>query len=166
MERNNHGHAIILSLVDVYGIPRMSEDMSYGLYLHDANYFGDKNKQALPIDIHKRMIGWDTNLRTKVLAASQLNTYIKDGSVIINSELTLSEMAAFVVKKAGKMGASGKNHDDTVTSAAIAAAILSIKPTGYNISPVYVSNVNPYTPDVSKYALPTVTNSIRIPNSI
>ena len=167
VESNNHGHAILTSLVDIYGIPKMGDDMNYGLYLHDINYWGDRNKQNLPENLIKRRLGWDTNTRTKVLAITHLNLALRDKSIKINSDVTLKELITYVLLKRGKMGAVGKNHDDTVTAAAIAAAILSIKPSSLNYSPVYIVNEKPYTQTRQEYSslgLPTVVNNISLPN--
>jgi hypothetical protein len=84
VERNNHGHAVILAL----------EITGYGnLYLS-------------PFD-HK--VGWLSTLKSKVLAVDNTAQLLRDGSITINDEGTIGELTIF---EAASLSAPAGETDD------------------------------------------------------
>lgn len=96
VERNNHGHAVIVKLV---------EFQTPGLY------FFDNGKP-----------GWDTNSATKPIMVNEFEEAIREGYMEIYDQVTLGEMEGFEWKDNGTAGAPDDDdfHDDTVIAAAIA----------------------------------------------
>lgn len=94
VEKNNHGHAVLLQLEDHLLYPN--------LYEHKPN---EK--------------GWLTNSVTRPLMLDALIDGIENNMMILNSYDTLSECLTFVNNK-GKLEAEDGEHDDTIIASAIA----------------------------------------------
>ena len=84
VERNNHGHAVLLAL----------------------EYLGYEYIYISPID---KKPGWLSNRRDKVLATSHAAQVLREGSCTINSEGVLNELATF---EARTLKAPEGDHDD------------------------------------------------------
>lgn len=119
VERNNHGHAVINTLLFEAHYPEAFDDRS-GLYLHQE--FDEYKK------IKTRLRGWPTNRATRVFALDTLATMLGDNEIRPRAPETISEMMKFVKKPGGKSGGQGKSRDDRVMSAAIGAALLKLRP--------------------------------------
>jgi hypothetical protein len=84
VERNNHGHAVLLAL----------------------EYAGYENLYVSPMD---KKAGWLSNRRDKVLAVDHAVQVVREGGCTINHEGTLTELA---VLEAGTLKAPEGAHDD------------------------------------------------------
>ncbi len=102
IERNMHGHAVLLALSTVYGYPN--------LYAH-AEY--DASLGTTP------RLGWPTTSSTKPVMIDALAQAIRERRPFRNAAL-LGECRTYVVKDNGDTAASGSLHDDRVMAAAIA----------------------------------------------
>lgn len=98
VESNNHGHAVLLELV---------ENIGY------ANLF-----YAAP-----DRPGWKTDSFTRPIMIDQLIEAVSNGKVKLNSKETLKEMSLLVEERRKIQAPSGK-HDDCVIAAAIGVQML------------------------------------------
>jgi hypothetical protein len=104
VERNNHGHAVLLNLVN--GIIRQ------GLIKYPAypQVFVGPDKK----------FGWLTSASSKPQMLEELDRAIRSGELVINSKQFINEARKFNYLGANKMGASIGEHDDIVMAMAIA----------------------------------------------
>jgi len=94
VERNNHGHAVILQL----------KNKKYSnLYVHDDGKYG-----------------WHTNAKTKPLMIDKLEQAVREGFISIADEGVLAEMLTFQYNEKGSAEAAVGKHDDRVMAMAIA----------------------------------------------
>jgi hypothetical protein len=94
VESNNHGHAVILELVEHLKYPNL--------------YYAKKDRP-----------GWITDSITRPVMLNQLIDAVHNDHVRINSAVTLKEMITLVNQK-GKIQAVDGKHDDAVMATAIA----------------------------------------------
>lgn len=92
VERNNHGHAVILALRKL------------------------KDSRVARGEDHKR--GWLTTKQTRPVGIDSLAAAIRDGDLIIHSQAIIDEMQTFVVNEKGKPEAAEGYHDDLVMALA------------------------------------------------
>ena len=105
VERNNHGHAMILNLCN--GIVRKGV-VAYPQYPHV--YIGPDRK-----------LGWHTTPLSKPQMVDELDRAIRSEEMVINSKLFIDEAKKFVSLKGGGMGVpENVGHDDVVIATAIA----------------------------------------------
>lgn len=93
-ERNNHGHAVILSLVREQRYPHI---------------FRDRDNEH----------GWITTETSRTEALSILDKEIRDGKWTTPDQEVLGELRTFVINKRGKAEASTGSYDDLVMVGAI-----------------------------------------------
>lgn len=98
VESNNHGHAVLLELVENIGYP---------------NLFYAKDGQP----------GWITNSITRPIMIDQVIEAASEETVKFNSKETLQEMR-LLTEVNGKIQAPANKHDDCVFAAAIAVQML------------------------------------------
>jgi hypothetical protein len=81
------------------------------------------------------LLGWDTTTKTRAVALAALEEGLRDGSLTVHGQRTLSEMAAFALparRADGEYGApraQKDEHDDLVMALAIAYAVVVRAPT-------------------------------------
>lgn len=105
IERNNHGHATLQELVDIYPTSRI---------------YTEEHIDREDTDEETRKVGWNTSAQSKPILTSGLDellTHDKDGIVWRG---TVNELNTFVYDKKGRMGAQPGGFDDQVMSYAIA----------------------------------------------
>lgn len=93
VERNNHGHAVLLRLTQ--------------LQVRPARGLDDRP-------------GWLTTAQSKPMAIDFLAETLRDGLGVIRTQATLSELQIYRVEKDGDTGAPSGYHDDRVMARAIA----------------------------------------------
>lgn len=98
IERNNHGHSVINSLLNEYNYRRQ--------YRTEDGKFGFLTTSKTKVDM--------------LLGTNGLEKAIFEGDIIVNDEIFLHEARSFEVKDSGEMGASEGDYDDTVIANAIA----------------------------------------------
>ncbi|CZF79711.1 hypothetical protein [Grimontia marina] len=103
-ERNNHGHAFILKLKDLYPISRIYEER-----------YIDRDDEE-----EKVKLGWLTTKQSKPLLTEGMKTLLRNGQSGINWIGTVSEMHTYVYDKKGSMGAQEGCFDDQCMSYMIA----------------------------------------------
>ena len=115
VERNNHGHSVLNSLINHYSYPLQEKDCS-GVYLH-SEYDPTKKKQppAKP--------GFPTNVKTKALAINSITELVFDAGLKINSRGTANELRNFCKLPGGRWGCI-IGHDDCVMSLAVGCAVI------------------------------------------
>lgn len=118
-ERNNHGHAVIVSLQGC-DYPDQESDEIFGLYCHQ-----EYDQQ---LKTHLRRPGWPTTTKTRPILLQALDDAVDAGDIWIRSKGTVSEMTSFVKLPGGKSGAQEGCHDDRVMSLALAVAVLKLLP--------------------------------------
>jgi hypothetical protein len=102
VERNNHGHAVILYLDEVLGY---------------TNLFRTK-KENKKTDMDEIRIGWTTDRVTRPLMIDTLIEGVEHGTIILNDKDTLAQCLT-LVNNDGKIEAEEGKHDDLVIAAAI-----------------------------------------------
>jgi hypothetical protein len=102
VERNNHGHAVLLKLDEV---------LEYG------NIFRTR-KENKKTELEEIKLGWPTDRVTRPLMLDTLIEGVENGTVILNDRETLGECLT-LVNNEGKIEAEEGKHDDTVIAAAI-----------------------------------------------
>lgn len=121
IERNNHGHAVIESLMGI-GYPLQQDQECSGIYQHI-----EYDQQKLP---KTRRPGFPTTPKTKYLALDQLAAMVDQEDLVLRSLKTVIELSNYVKKPGGKAGGEGKSHDDLVTSLAVGAFALNMRARG------------------------------------
>jgi hypothetical protein len=104
VERNNHGHAVLHSLVHDHHYPN--------LYAHPEG-----------AGTHRERLGWPMNAQTRPLALGALERMLRDAPEAFASRRLLEQCRSFVYHDNGKSGALPGEHDDLVIAAAIALAV-------------------------------------------
>lgn len=103
VERNNHGHAVLLNLSN--GIVRLGV-VKYPSY---PNLF-------IGFD---RKLGWLTHSSTKPQMVEELDRALRNGVLYTTSRDFITEAKSFQFQKGGKMGASSGSYDDIVMATAL-----------------------------------------------
>ncbi len=114
VERNNHGHAVILALrTGVAHKLWTGEEARYPkLYYHEDATERNGKESSKP--------GWPTTQTTKPLMVDKLGAGLRDMSYRTRSRIFLSEAKLFAHLDGGGMGAPRGYHDDTVICRCIA----------------------------------------------
>lgn len=107
IERNNHGHTVLYTLITELGYPTRLPNQWGGIFV------GEDKKP-----------GFHTNTKTKGVGYNLFNKIVSDDSLQINSKRTLEQMRIFSHLPGNKLGAAS-GHDDCVTSSMLAAVILT-----------------------------------------
>ncbi len=103
-ERNNHGHAVIQKLRDVY--PHR--------FIYSEQYLDRDTDEETP------KLGWLTTAQSKPVVIEGLKTLLREDVSGINWIGTVNEMNTYVYDAKGRMNAQDKCFDDQVMSYAIA----------------------------------------------
>lgn len=106
VERNNHGHAVLLKLNEIIDYPNLFRTRK-------------ENKKT---DYEEVKLGWGTDRITRPLMLDILIEGIESGSVIINDKETLGECLT-LINNEGKIEATEGKHDDNVIAAAISVQL-------------------------------------------
>jgi len=102
VERNNHGHAVLLKLDEI---------------LEYTNIYRTR-KENKKTEIEEVKLGWPTDRITRPLMMDAFIEGVESGSVILNDRETLGECLT-LINNDGKIKASDGKHDDLIISAAI-----------------------------------------------
>jgi len=86
--------------------------------IYDNLYFTTKEDERTQTQTKK--LGWSTNSKTRDLMIDEFIILFEDGSLQINSPLTLSQMRTFVKKDDGKREHADGKHDDALFAGMIA----------------------------------------------
>ncbi|EIP3425926.1 tyrosine-type recombinase/integrase [Salmonella enterica] len=103
-ERNNHGHAVILKLREIYP-PR---------FIYNEQHIDQDNDDDTP------RLGWLTTRQSKPILTEGMKTLLNNGISGIRWTGTLSEMNTYVYNAKGSMNAQEGCFDDQVMSYCIA----------------------------------------------
>ncbi|WP_173636212.1 terminase [Paramixta manurensis] len=103
-ERNNHGHAVLQKLREIYP-PR---------YIYSEQHIDHVN------DDETKKLGWLTTRQSKPIMIEGLKTLLRDDISGIRWSGTISEMTTYVYDKKGSMNAQEGCFDDQVMSYALA----------------------------------------------
>lgn len=107
VERQNHGHAVLLKLRELgFDKPHFLGGSLY--YCHRGS------------DIGSSRAGWDTNSNTRDAMLSELAEAVEAGSMVVRDREFLAECLAFRLQPSGKWEADPGAHDDSVVKWAIA----------------------------------------------
>lgn len=104
VERNNHGHSALNTLMNVLRYPNLYRHLDY-----DA-----RTGQSLP------SIGWPTDLKTRPIMLDELRAAIEAGQLEVRDRVLLEECLTFQANKTGKYEAREGCHDDDIIATAIA----------------------------------------------
>ncbi len=132
VEANNHGLTTLAALKPIY----------FRIY-YQREFDKRVNKMT-------RKMGWHTNRKSKPLMIDRLEKTIRNKEIIINSSLTLDELAEYVEKidpntHNVKMGAAGQGLDDRVMALAIANVTWESMPLKINEERIEYQSSNKYT---------------------
>lgn len=121
VERNNHGHAVLMAIKDLgYG---QSHWLGGSLYFHSNLTAGSKAKHFEDQKASDSRAGWDTNLLTRPVMLAELQEAYDNGLLKPKSKIFLQECSTFTLI-GSKWEASPGNHDDVVVMFAIAWQML------------------------------------------
>lgn len=109
VERNNHGHAVLLVLRQM-GYPKLYHHRGELYDLKATGYY--KTKEA--------EIGWPTTKRTKPIMEKTLAALIASKGLMAYCQEFWDECLNYVIKGDGSNGAQNGTHDDRVMAHAIA----------------------------------------------
>jgi len=104
-ERNNHGHAVLQELVDIYPTSRI---------------YTEEHLDREDTDQETQKVGWHTSAQSKPILVSGLEDLLANDADGIRWRGTVSELNIFVFDKKGRMGAQSGGFDDQVMSYMIA----------------------------------------------
>lgn len=121
IERNNHGHAVLNTLINY--------DVYENLYHHVSYNSTNGKEESAP--------GFPTNKQTKPILVSDLQEGIREEYLPISSIELVDELITFVNLGNGKMGAQEGCHDDRVMALGIA---LQVRKNTVVDEPFYVSS--------------------------
>ncbi|SEA53576.1 hypothetical protein SAMN05421743_105209 [Thalassobacillus cyri] len=112
VERNNHGHSVLNTLINQVGYENLYHHVDYD----SAN--GEERKVP----------GWPTDPKTRPIMMSDLRTVMREQSMKVNSATLLNELFTFIVNDQGKEEAQSGCHDDLVMALAIAIQLRKYMP--------------------------------------
>lgn len=121
IERNNHGHAVLNTLINY--------DTYENLYYHMSYNSSKGEEESTP--------GFPTNKQTKPILISDLQEGIREEYLPINSIELIDELITYVNLGNGKMGGQEGCHDDRVIALGIA---LQVRKHTVVDEPFYVSS--------------------------
>ncbi|MCL1123400.1 terminase [Shewanella surugensis] len=104
-ERNNHGHATLQELVDIYPVSRI---------------YHEEHIDREDVDEETLKVGWHTSAQSKPLLTSGLDDLLVNDVDGIRWRGTVAELNIFVYDKKGRMGAQTGGFDDQAMSYMIA----------------------------------------------
>lgn len=114
VERNNHGHAVLLSI----GLSNEGAGYPWLLAGPDGG------------------AGWLSNAATKPLAVNILAECLRDDALDVLSSASIDEMQIYAVLKNGSTGAPKGDHDDLVTTWALACTIARFPPSRGDVAQI------------------------------
>lgn len=117
VERNNHGHAVLLALRDIHGYPN--------IYHHTERENNDGTVESAA--------GFPTRKDTRSLMIDDLDTEIREGEYRVIDPRMKAQMTAFAFNAKGRAEATQGNHDDLVTGRAIGGQVRRL-PRGYALA--------------------------------
>lgn len=120
VERNNHGHAVLLQLIHHTDYPRMKRDEWGGIYYH-LDYDASRKQRT-------RKPGYPTTAKTKVIALDALAESILERDIGINDQETIGELMTYQKLPGAKYGAMTGCHDDLVIALALASLFVRDAP--------------------------------------
>ena len=103
VERNNHGHSTLNTLLHTCGYPN--------LYRH-ADYNNPHDRYG--------QLGWPTDAKTKPVMTDGLAAAIAEDAITLHCSELIDECFSYVVTESGSTEAQPGHHDDRVVAAAIA----------------------------------------------
>lgn len=115
VERNNHGHAVLLALEDVHRYPCV---------YHHRDVLANGEEEARP--------GWPTNVNTRTMMIDDLDTAIREGLYAPRDLRMREQMKTFHFDEKGKAVAKKGHHDDLVTGRAIGEQVRRM-PLSYSV---------------------------------
>lgn len=104
-ERNNHGHAVLQELVDIYPTARI---------------YKEEHIDREDLDEETAKVGWHTSAQSKPLLTGSFAELLDNDADGLRWRGTLAELNIFVYDKKGRMGAQAGGFDDQVMSYLIA----------------------------------------------
>ena len=124
MERNNHGHAVLLALKNIgYYEPHY---LGGPLYWHsDSSQMKDIIRDGVRGDVSRA--GWITSSATRPIMLDGLQTAIDEGHMTIHDREMLSECTTFTLQHNGKFSADNGCFDDNVIKWSIAWQMRNVK---------------------------------------
>ena len=121
VERNNHGHSVLNTLRNQLHYP----------YLYHYQRYDQRGS--------RRILGWDTNSRSKPVMIDGLDEAIREGLIVVNDEQFVRECLTYVYDEKSGRGAQAGCRDDRVVARAIAVQVA--KDVGSACNVVYVRGV-------------------------
>lgn len=112
-ERNNHGHAVLQELVEIYPTARI---------------YHEEHIDREDTDEETQKVGWHTSAQSKPLLTGGLDDLLANDADGIRWRGTVAELNIFVYDKKGRMGAQSGGFDDQVMSYMIAQEIRARMP--------------------------------------
>jgi len=139
VERNNHGHATLLKLKEIYLIDHIYKEV----------------KVDTIFDTEGTKLGWHTNLATKPRAMYDLKTAIEENLLIIPDRALLTEMKVYDREELNKIKSDPEvtNHFDLLMACMVAWEMRKhvVKLQNYNIQDKIIKqNEQNYDPDPNK----------------
>ena len=104
-ERNNHGHAVLQELVDIYPVSRI---------------YHEEHIDREDTDEETNKVGWHTSAQSKPLLTGSFEDLLANDVDGLRWRGTVAELNIFVYDKKGRMGAQAGGFDDQVMSYMIA----------------------------------------------
>jgi len=104
-ERNNHGHAVLQELVEIYPVSRI---------------YHEEHIDREDIDEETQKVGWHTSAQSKPLLTGGFEDLLANDTDGLRWRGTVAELNIFVYDKKGRMGAQAGGFDDQVMSYLIA----------------------------------------------
>jgi hypothetical protein len=114
IERNNHGHAVLLALTS--GIAHVEDDKKPNIY---QNLYHTSDPLHLG-QVPQVKPGWETTSRSKPLAIDSLAKALREETYQVRSQSMLDEALIYSYQDNGSMSAPSGMNDDLVISHAIA----------------------------------------------
>lgn len=119
-ERNNHGHAVLQKLRDIYPLRA----------IYAEQYLDRQDDDETP------KLGWLTTKQSKPVITEGLKTLLRNGVSGIRWIGTINELNTYVYDKNGRMGAQTGCFDDQVMSYAIAQEMRARMPARSKVTPI------------------------------
>lgn len=119
-ERNNHGHAVLQKLRDIYPMRA----------IYSEQYLDREDDDETP------KLGWLTTKQSKPIVTEGLKTLLRNGVSGIRWIGTLNELNTYVYDKKGSMGAQTGCFDDQVMSYGIAQEMRARMPARPKSTPI------------------------------
>ena len=105
VERNNHGHAVLLAL-DMLAYPNLYRHQPFDPTARDQNVM--------------QKLGWPASESTKAIAVSRLDEALNADALNIYDEAFIEEAVGYVYLPNGKVGAQSGQHDDLISAMYVA----------------------------------------------